>query len=98
MLIYSIIFNILFLGVFKYSNFVVDNINIVLNISIITYVLSLLIIPILVFIITSIIEYIRVLILGGVEEKICNLVCDTILVKKIEKGIESLKLNEKISN
>lgn len=64
----------------------------------ITYLLSLLIIPILVFIITSIVEYIRVLIWGGVEEKICNLVCDTILVKKIEKGIESLKLSETISN
>ena len=32
-LIYSIIFNILFLGVFKYSNFLVDNINILLNTS-----------------------------------------------------------------
>lgn len=33
-LIYSIIFNILFLGVFKYSNFVIDNINILFNTSI----------------------------------------------------------------
>ena len=32
-LIYSIIFNILFLGVFKYSNFLVDNINILFNTS-----------------------------------------------------------------
>lgn len=32
-LIYSIIFNILFLGVFKYSNFLVDNINVLFNTS-----------------------------------------------------------------
>ena len=32
-LIYSIIFNISFLGVFKYSNFLVDNINILFNTS-----------------------------------------------------------------
>lgn len=33
-LMLSIIFNILFLGVFKYSNFIVDTINIILNLSI----------------------------------------------------------------
>ena len=33
-LIISIIFNILFLGVFKYTNFIVDNINILFNYSV----------------------------------------------------------------